>query len=208
MRSIDVRQNARGSHVALMDTPHPAQSRLQAFVWRSGLAAAGKNSSTSSKPPSSDIVKPPPGQEKRTIGGQLGHPKHERTLFPPEALTSPPHCHTIEICPDCGHGLDPADGAPRVVQQIDNGAPDRGDAQAVSPLIAEEPTVCERELLVSITERELTVAWVPASSMAWPAIARTSPMTISSRGRKMIPEAIPWDSSSLEPRAIALRERR
>jgi transposase len=40
-------------------------------------------------------------------------------MFPPEALTSPPHCHTIEICPDCGHGLDPADEAPRVVQQMD-----------------------------------------------------------------------------------------
>jgi transposase len=88
------------------------------------LAAARKSSSTSSKPPSSDIVKPPlppppPGQETRNIGGQPGHPKHERALFPPEALTSPPHCHTIEICPDCGHGLEPADGAPRVVQQID-----------------------------------------------------------------------------------------
>jgi transposase len=88
------------------------------------LAAARKSSSTSSKPPSSDIVKPPPplpppGQEKRNIGGQPGHSKHERALFPPEALTSPPHCHTIEICPDCGHGLRPADVAPRVVQQID-----------------------------------------------------------------------------------------
>ena len=88
------------------------------------LAAARKNSSTSSKPPSSDIVKPPPpppppGQEKRKIGGQPGHPKHERDLFPPEALTSPPHCHTIEICPDCGHGLQPANQEPRVVQQID-----------------------------------------------------------------------------------------
>src|SRR4051812_1413009 len=68
------------------------------------LAAARKDSSTSSKPPSSDIVKPPPpapppGQEKRKRGGQPGHPKHERALFPPEALTSPPHCHVIDICP-------------------------------------------------------------------------------------------------------------
>ena len=88
------------------------------------LAAARKSSSTSSKPPSSDIVKPPPpppppGQEKRHIGGQPGHSKHERSLFPPEALTNSPHCYTIEICPDCGHGLEPADVAPRVVQQID-----------------------------------------------------------------------------------------
>jgi transposase len=99
---------------------------LQATVTRleEQLAAARKSSSTSSKPPSSDIVKPPPpppppGQEKRKIGGQPGHPKHERALFPPEALTSPPHCHTIEICPTCGHGLTLADVAPRVVQQID-----------------------------------------------------------------------------------------
>jgi transposase len=87
------------------------------------LAAARKTSSTSSKPPSSDIVKPPPpplpGQEKRKIGGQPGHPKHERALFGPEALTSPPHCHVIDLCPDCGHGLMPADLPSRVIQQID-----------------------------------------------------------------------------------------
>src|SRR3954467_15886731 len=52
------------------------------------LAAARKNSSTSSKPSSSDIVKPPKppppeGQDKRRIGGQPRHPKHERGLFPP-----------------------------------------------------------------------------------------------------------------------------
>src|SRR5439155_5995372 len=100
--------------------------QLQATVARlqEQLAGARKNSSTSSKPPSSDIVKPPPppppdGQEKRYIGGQPGHPKHERALFPPEALTSPPHTHIIEICPDCGHGLKPAEMPPRVVQQID-----------------------------------------------------------------------------------------
>jgi transposase len=50
---------------------------------RQQLAAARKDSSTSSKPPSSDIVKPPKppppkGQDKRRVGGQPGHPKHER----------------------------------------------------------------------------------------------------------------------------------
>src|SRR5918998_3112700 len=55
------------------------------------LAAARKDSSTSSKPPSSDIVKPPKppppkGQDRRRIGGQPGHPKHQRTAFPPEAI--------------------------------------------------------------------------------------------------------------------------
>jgi transposase len=99
---------------------------LQAAVTRleEQLAAARKDSSTSSKPPSSDIVKPPPpppppGQAKRTRGGQPGHPKHERVLFPLEALTGAPHGHTLDLCPDCGHGLQPAPLAPRVVQQID-----------------------------------------------------------------------------------------
>src|SRR3954447_25728915 len=99
--------------------------QLQATVahLQEQLAAARKDSSTSSKPPSSDIVKPPPpppaGQDQRQRGGQPGHPKHERALFPPEALTASPHCHTIDICPDCGHGLQPADWEARVVQRID-----------------------------------------------------------------------------------------
>jgi len=58
------------------------------------LAAAKKDSSTSSKPPSSDIVKPPrpdaktgKGQKKkRRPGGQPGHTRHERPLFPPEQV--------------------------------------------------------------------------------------------------------------------------
>jgi len=87
------------------------------------LAAARKDSSTSSKPPSSDIVKPPktplPGQDQRRRGGQPGHPKHERALLPPELLTAPARDYLLDLCPDCGHGLRPADNAVRVVQQID-----------------------------------------------------------------------------------------
>ena len=57
------------------------------------LTQARKDSSTSSKPPSSDIVKPAPavaeeGQPKRSIGGQPGHPHHQRELFPPELLNT------------------------------------------------------------------------------------------------------------------------
>src|ERR1700735_3052003 len=83
------------------------------------LASAKKNSSTSSKPPSSDIVKPPPppppeGMAKRTIGGQPGHPRHERPLFGPEMLNGGSHTHVAEICPDCGHGLISNPAAPRV----------------------------------------------------------------------------------------------
>src|SRR5919201_5460855 len=57
---------------------------------REQLAAAQKNSSTSSKPPSSDLVKRPPPHEApspRLVGGQPGHPKHEREPFPPEQVS-------------------------------------------------------------------------------------------------------------------------
>ncbi len=54
------------------------------------LAAAPKDSATSSKPPSSDIVKPPkpklPGGQRRKHGGQTGHPRHARPLFPPKQV--------------------------------------------------------------------------------------------------------------------------
>src|SRR4051794_15127489 len=88
------------------------------------LAAARKDSSTSSKPPSSDIVKPPKsppeGQDRRRIGGQPGHPKHERAAFPPEALNAGSFDHRPDSCPCCGHDLRPAlTIAPRVVQQVD-----------------------------------------------------------------------------------------
>jgi transposase len=89
------------------------------------LAAARKDSSTSSRPPSSDIVKPPKppppqGQDNRRIGGQPGHPKHERVAFPPEAINGGSFDHRLDACPTCGHDLQPAlTIAPRVVQQVD-----------------------------------------------------------------------------------------
>src|SRR5512138_2102639 len=90
------------------------------------LAAARKDSSTSSKPPSSDLVKPPKsppppeGQDKRRIGGQPGHPKHERVAFPTEALNGGSFEHRLDSCPACGDDLRPAlTIAPRVVQQVD-----------------------------------------------------------------------------------------
>jgi transposase len=91
---------------------------------RQQLAAARKDSSTSSKPPSSDIVKPPQPSvpadaAPRSRGGQPGHALHQRTPFPPEALTCPPHEYRLTLCPDCGHDLLPADTAPRVLQQVE-----------------------------------------------------------------------------------------
>src|SRR5881398_2731581 len=89
------------------------------------LAAARKDSSTSSKPPSSDIVKPPKppppqGQDKRRIGGQPGHPKHDRVAFPAESINGGAFDHRLDSCPSCGQDLTPAlTIAPRVVQQVD-----------------------------------------------------------------------------------------
>src|SRR3712207_5188555 len=88
------------------------------------LAAARKDSSTSSKPPSSDIVKPtksptPEGQDKRRIGGQPDHPKHERAAFPPEAVSAGTFDYCIGSCPSCGRDLRPAlTIPPSVVQQV------------------------------------------------------------------------------------------
>ncbi len=89
------------------------------------LAAACKDSSTSSKPPSSDIVKPPKppppeGQDRRSIGGQPGHPKHERVAFPPESINGGSFDYRLDSCPACGQDLQPMRTiAPRVVQQVD-----------------------------------------------------------------------------------------
>ena len=89
------------------------------------LAAARKDSTNSSKPPSSDIVKPPKpsppqGQDRRRIGGQPGHPKHERAAFPPEAINGGSFDHRIDSCPACGHDLQPTlTIAPRIVQQVE-----------------------------------------------------------------------------------------
>jgi transposase len=87
------------------------------------LAAARKDSSTSSKPPSSDLVKPPPpplppGQDKRQRGGQSGHPKHERALFPPEQVEQF-FVHSLNGCPCCGGQLRRNGGLALVVQQVD-----------------------------------------------------------------------------------------
>ena len=82
-----------------------------------------KNSSTSSKPPSSDIVKPPKDKPKgkkqrRKIGGQEGHPKHERQPFATADLSDVWEYH-LDCCPDCGGGVTRAKAEPRVVQQAE-----------------------------------------------------------------------------------------
>src|SRR3954464_12837638 len=116
---LDALQAQFESQQAQLKTLQVAFAQLQ-----QQLAAARKDSSTSSKPPSSDIVKPPkppppPGQDRRKIGGQPGHPKHERASFPPEQVNGGSHDYVPDLCPNCGHGLQPAAAAPRVVQQIE-----------------------------------------------------------------------------------------
>jgi transposase len=108
--------------------------RVEVGQLQTKLAAAQKNSTTSSKPPSSDIVKPPPSatdatSSPRSAGGQPGHPRHERPPLTPVQLTEGSQDHVLELCPDCGHGLEASAALPRVVQQI--------DIRAV-PLVGEE----------------------------------------------------------------------
>ena len=86
------------------------------------VAHLSKNSANSSKPPSSDIVKPPkpPTKDggKRHLGGQPGHPRHERTPFAPDQINQ-----TIDYrpdrCPDCGARLRPLKRPPRKLPQVE-----------------------------------------------------------------------------------------
>src|SRR3954470_20003051 len=128
MRAKDTAGCANGRRLqARVDALEAELADLKQVVAQLGrqLAAASKDSSTSSKPPSSDIVKPPKppppeGQDRRSIGGQPGHPKHERVAFPPEALNGGSFDYRLDSCPACGQDLRPMRTiAPRVVQQVD-----------------------------------------------------------------------------------------
>ena len=84
------------------------------------LAAAKKNSTNSSKPPSSDIVKPknkPKNGRKRKRGGQPGHPRHERPLFPDDQVDYT-ELHCVE-CPDCHGPVVRSKLPPKVIQQVE-----------------------------------------------------------------------------------------
>ena len=87
------------------------------------LAKSRKDSSNSSKPPSSDIVTPPKppkgsGGGARKIGGQPGHPRHERRAFSPEEVDQT-HTYALEVCPDCGGELERTARPSHVVQQVE-----------------------------------------------------------------------------------------
>src|SRR5215210_607556 len=123
---LDVQHAQLETQRAQLDTLRTQLDVLQRTMGQlqAQLAAARKDSSTSSKPPSSDIVKPPKpppptGQDKRRIGGQPGHPKHERIAFPPESVNGGFFDYRSDTCLACGHDLQATTAAPRVVQQID-----------------------------------------------------------------------------------------
>jgi hypothetical protein len=91
----------------------------------SQLAAARKHSGNSSKPPSSDIVKPKDRRRKkkskRRIGGQKGHPQHQRPAFAPEQVDQWIPLR-LDHCPvDPSHRISPAQGPehPRTLQQVE-----------------------------------------------------------------------------------------
>jgi transposase len=90
------------------------------------LAAANKHSGNSSKPPSSDIVKPTSKRRKnkkrkRRIGGQKGHPKHERPPFAPDQVDERIP-YRLGQCPiNPSHRIIPAVGQEyqRSIQQVE-----------------------------------------------------------------------------------------
>lgn len=86
------------------------------------IVRLSKTSANSSKRPSSDDLTKPPRQKQppgaRGIGGQPGHPRHERPAFPPGAEVQR-HEYSLTDCPDCHGEAIFTGGTPRVIQQIE-----------------------------------------------------------------------------------------
>jgi transposase len=92
------------------------------------LAKAKKNSSNSSKPPSSDIVNPTSQRDaantkqaantKRKRGGQPGHKRHQRALFPPDKIDVT-WIHYYMGCPCCGGELVDTEVPDKIFQQVE-----------------------------------------------------------------------------------------
>ena len=81
----------------------------------------GASSRNSSKPPSSDaptITTPPKKPSGRKAGGQPGHKRHQRTLFPPEKVRSITDCKPAR-CRGCKHRLRGDDPDPHRHQVAD-----------------------------------------------------------------------------------------
>jgi len=85
------------------------------------VARLEKNSSNSSKPPSSDIINPQPEnkkKKKRKIGGQKGHPKHNRPLFEADEIDKT-IVHKLSAKEIERKGLVPLPETESALQQID-----------------------------------------------------------------------------------------
>jgi transposase len=99
-----------------------AELEARNAVLEAEVARLRKDSSTSHKPPSSDIVKAAPAThrhgKKRRIGGQPGHPRHERPPFPPEQIDQT-RTYTLKRCPDCGGRLKRSCEPWCIVQQVE-----------------------------------------------------------------------------------------
>ena len=100
------------------------QLQVRSAQLEQALAAARKHSGNSSKPPSSDIVKPDPSRrpkrrKKRRIGGQKGHPKHERPAFAPDQVHDRIP-YLLTRCPvDSSHRIVPVQDRQRTIQQVE-----------------------------------------------------------------------------------------
>ena len=85
-------------------------------------ARLAQNSSNSSLPPSSDLPNAPPLPKRestgRKRGGQPGHPKHERTMLPPERITKTTELKTV-ACRRCRKVLTGNDPHPLCHQVIE-----------------------------------------------------------------------------------------
>lgn len=93
-----------------------------AVLLNAKLAKLSKTSINSSKPPSSDLVKKnhKKGKEnKGKIGGQPGHPKHDRKLFSQADVHNLEEYNLTE-CPACHHSVDiDLSKEPHIIQQAE-----------------------------------------------------------------------------------------
>ena len=98
-----------------------AEAEQEIKELKTQLARACKTSRNSSKRPSSDIVKPrpKPTEGQRKIGGQPGHPMHERTPFTAEEIDRFLY-YRFTCCPDCQGPLRLCPGMlPVILQQVE-----------------------------------------------------------------------------------------
>ena len=104
------------------ECPQCVLLKQQIATLEARLAKLEKNSTNSSKPPSSDLVQrvktPQKSKKKQKIGGQPGHPKHERTSFTEEQIDQP-WDYYFDRCPDCNGQVTPLEEPVSTVQQVE-----------------------------------------------------------------------------------------